>query len=272
MKKVLISGCNNVIYVDENDKKGKDLIRTNGFSQPRVVNFWRRAVKKLNPTVVFDVGLNYGEVLFSTQYHPKTVITGIEANSKLSPYINQTLTKHPNGDQIKIIYALASDKNSKFRNFYINQRSGDSSVFSTGVRPQKKVKVNSVKIDQLFSQRSFAKDTLLFKIDVEGYEWNVLKGMLNTLKTCNGSAGCIEFNIAYLERVGINVEQFLRFLDKKFYVYPIGRDNNLIKIKSLNLENVKKYFASDKRCNDLVLLSNKTLINKLGLDVKLTDL
>lgn len=273
MKKVLIKGSDRVLYVNENEDKGKSLIKRNGITQPRVVNFWKNAVEKVDPTIVFDIGLCYGEILFSTKYDNNTRLVGIEANVHLSPFILKAIKEHPNQKQINVIYALASDCNSK-KDFYIDKnRSGNSSVYFLENRPQSLINVDSITVDSMFlDQASLSKETVLFKIDVEGHEWNVLEGMIQTIKGCNEFAGVIEFNFSFLERVGIDIHKYLNFLKEYFLVFPIGTDNNLVNINHLNIDNLKSYLKSDPKCKDLILLSNNELIDKLGLEIVQVDL
>lgn len=268
MYKMIIPGTKNVFYVNEKDQKGISLINRKGISQPRIVSFWRSAVAGLNPTLVVDAGVNYGEILLSTIYDPKTLIVGIEANQKLSPYLDRSLIEHPNRSQISMTYAFASDKEELYQDFYIDTlRSGNSSAFPLENRPLLKTRIKSIRIDSLFPNRTFSNDQLLFKLDVEGYEWNVLKGMLRMLEDCKECAGCMEFNIAYMEKLGINIESFLEFLQNHFHIYATSESNTLVKIRPLSLANLKRYYAMDKKCNDLILLSSNDLIGKLGLKV-----
>lgn len=266
--KMMIPGTNNAMYVNELDQKGISLISRKGMSQPRIVRFWRTAVAGLKPTLVVDAGVNYGEILLSTVYAPKTLIMGIEANQKLSPYIDKSLKEHPNRSQISMTYAFASDKEELYQDFFIDTlRSGNSSAFPLENRPLLKTSIKSIRIDNLFPDRNYSNDRLLFKIDVEGYEWNVLKGMLCMLEGCREYAGCIEFNIAYMENLGIDIESFLGFLQKHFHIYATSESKTLINIRPLSLANLKRYYAKDKKCNDLILLSSNNLIDNLGLRV-----
>lgn len=268
LKKIMIPGSQNGIYVNELDKKGQSLIRTKGISQPRIVNFWRIAIENFKPTIVIDVGVNYGEILYSTVYNQDTLIIGIEANKNFSPYIEKTSQEHPNGNQIIMIYAIAAEKEEAQKDFYIDKlRSGNSTVYHIENRHLIKTTVRSITIDSLFTKKELKDDSVLFKIDVEGYEWNVLKGFFNTLSNCSEFAGCIEFNINFLEKIGVNTEEFLEFLKKHFQIYIPNANFNIVKLHSLTVENLKQYNLMDKKWNDLILFSNDKLTDKLGMKV-----
>ena len=90
MVKITISGSNNRLYLNKEDGRGRWLIKRNGVTQPLITKIWRKAVETINPTIVLDVGLNYGEILFSTICKKKTQIIGIEANKGLAPYIENS--------------------------------------------------------------------------------------------------------------------------------------------------------------------------------------
>lgn len=266
MYKLTIPDCSYAMYVNPHDQKGNSLIRCKGMSQPRIVRFWRAAVKGLQPDLIIDAGVNYGEILLSAEYEPNAEIIGIEANSTLSPYLSRSLAEHPNGGQINIEYAFASDRNEEAASFYIDTlRSGNSSAYLLKNRPMRQTFVKSVTIDSLVSSRKLARDAVLFKLDIEGHEWNALKGMARILGESREAAGCIEFNIAYMQDKGIDVEAFMEYLQQYFTIYATSGSDTLVTIRPSYYRNILEYYARDKACNDIILLSSPALLEKLKL-------
>ena len=74
-----------------------------------------------------------------------------------------------------------------------------------------KVPVKTITVDSLFYD-GLSYETVLFKVDVEGYEAFVLKGMFEIFKNCYSAIRFIEFNSNYIEKSGVNA-------DDTFYLF-----------------------------------------------------
>ncbi len=129
-------------------------------------------------------------------------------------WLERSRHDHPNGRQMEFYHALAADKTEGARSFFINRRwSGSSSA----VQPDRDAQVNECQIptlavDDLVADRNLSQDTLLFKIDVEGYEPMVMAGMRQLLQNCPRWLGLLEFNTAFFQRMGWDVGDYLRSL------------------------------------------------------------
>ena len=269
MQRILITGVGRPMYVNPADLKGRSLIRRAGVSQPRIVHFWQCAASGLQPSVVIDGGVNYGEIVLSAEYPPHADVTVVEANEELRPYLARSLREHPNAGQIREVYACLSDREDESGIFYIDtSRSGDSSAYEPVSRPVRAVHVRTVTIDGLFRSRDLSRDTVLFKLDIEGFEWQALRGMSRLLRECRAAAGCIEFNVRYMEQKGgIDVQAFLADLHKRFSLYLINDKHQLLKLEAPLLQRITDYYATDPACNDLVLLSDSALAERIKLEV-----
>ena len=136
--------------------------------------------------LIFDIGYNYGE--FSQkcfQKHPGCKIIGVEANSSLVYGMRNTENFH-------IINAAASDKDDSEIDFYIEpNQSGISTAskefisnsrFTKGSKNLKPnsskwmppIKMNTITIDKMINDYG---NPDFIKVDVEGYEHTVLKGL-----------------------------------------------------------------------------------------------
>ncbi|MFD1175776.1 FkbM family methyltransferase [Paenibacillus puldeungensis] len=269
IQKIILLESNTILYVDEHDNRGKWLIKQNGITQPHVTGIWRKIVNKWQPTIAIDVGVNYGEIMFSTAYDHNIQIVGIEANKLLDSCISKSIAEHPNASQIKMIYALASDKDTDENTFFVDKEwSGTSAVVPNNEHKFRTLKVNSTRIDSLFADQSLVKERLLFKIDVEGYEQFVLHGMNRLIKECSNCIGIIEFNSEFLERAGTDVDDFLRFLNENFKVYLLYSSFKVYHFERMNLESLKKHYRNEHFQKDLLLLSDNETIQQLDLKVK----
>lgn len=257
------------IYVNSNENRGRALLISGGVTQNRLFHFWNRSVEAYLPELIIDVGVNYGECIFSAIYPEHAKIVGIEANHRLFQYINKSKENHPNKGQMTIINALASDKNEVQKEFYIDQHwSGTSSAtYIPSHNMIEKVPVSAITIDSLFEQK-LSYGRVLFKVDVEGYEAFVLKGMTELLKKCDSSIGFIEFNSEYTERSGIAADEFFAYLQKNFTVYIYTDDETVIKANLINYEDLQMIFDTTYIHTDLILLTNEEMIDLFDFTVE----
>jgi FkbM family methyltransferase len=251
----IVLPSSNTIFVNSEENRGRALLISNGMTQKRLTNFWMKAVKDYSPDLVIDVGVNYGECIFSTIYPNHTQIYGIEANQDLLKYIHQSREAHPNKAQMRIFNVFASDKKEE-KTFYVDKHwSGTSSA---AYRPAHEMieptKVSSVTIDSIIEEDVTNKN-ILFKIDVEGYEAFVLRGMTELIQKSSSALGFIEFNSEYIDKSGVNVNDFLRLLQQNFSIY-IYCKNELVNGSQLSLSDLHKLFGSNYVHTDMILVKN----------------
>jgi FkbM family methyltransferase len=269
LRTVSMPDSKSLLYVNLGDKRGKWLLNSRGVTQAKITHLWKEAVKTFQPDIVIDVGVNYGEIIFSTKYQPSAEIVGIEANPLLRPYITKSLQTHPNMSQMNIVYALASNVDHKERIFFIDKEWSGTSSAVTKRDPQavEQHKVKTITIDSLFADRSLSDKRLLFKVDVEGYEEFVIKGMQKLMSECHSYVGSLEFSNGNLEKAGTDVNGFLHYLLEQGQVYVHHATNQLVLIKNMNLAKLQQYYRTKQIHTDLLLLSNNQRIDELGLQI-----
>src|SRR5436190_3196432 len=183
---VKLPGSNHPIHIDPQDPRAWKILAWAPLlgRLARNQTFWRQACGQLNPGLGLDIGLNFGECLFAADYGPRTELHAYEANPALKPYVSQSQAEHPARSQMKLHFGLVSDRPGPPQTFYIDQRwSGGSSAIA-GLHPEEAsryqaVDVPVISVDSTLAQSPAARPggTLVFKIDVEGYEFRVLEGM-----------------------------------------------------------------------------------------------
>ncbi|MEH7381401.1 FkbM family methyltransferase [Bacillus sp. JJ1533] len=245
----------NVIYVNNAENRGRALLISDGITQSRVTEFWGNAVDSYKPTLVLDIGVNYGECIFSATYDSNTTIVGIEANKYLMDYIERSRQKHVNGNQMNIIHAFAGEHVKEDQAFFIdNHWSGTSSgVQISDKNSIEKTEVPAITVDSLFEHVNLENQRLLFKIDVEGYEFSVLKGMKDLLKNSHDVLGIVEFDSRYLEKAGVNLDSYLAFLDRYFEIQFYDMDNKLKKFTSPSISALQEEFGGEHVHTDLIV-------------------
>lgn len=246
----------NSLYINSAENRGRALLLKNGETQTRLTKFWKEAVVNFKPTIVLDVGVNYGECIFSTNYDTEVQIFGFEANERLIPYIERSRDEHKNKEQIKIIHALASNKTKQQQSFYVNSMwSGTSSGVTTKMHKAiERQTIDSIKVDSLFTDQELLQERVLFKVDVEGFEAFVLYGMERLIQESKSCLGFIEFDSHYIRKSGTDIEEFLFFLKKHFEIYYYTSEDQLIKMDRTLMENFKDMLGTKEYHTDLVLM------------------
>jgi FkbM family methyltransferase len=258
----IVLPSSNTIYVNSDENRGRALLISGGVTQKRLAHFWSEAVKECLPDLIIDVGVNYGECIFSTTYPDQTKIYGIEANHHLIKYIKKSKEDHPNKAKITIINAFASDKDDEQKDFYIDKHwSGTSSAsYIPAHNMIEKVPVSTITIDSIFNE-DLTYGTVLFKVDVEGYEAFVLKGMTELFDKCESAIGFIEFNSEYIEKSGMKVDEFFAFLQKYFMIYIYVNDDTLVKADRINYEDIQMMFKTDYIHTDFILVTDEEIMD-----------
>ncbi len=268
---IVLPGSSGVLYVDPKENRGKILIWAGGVTQPRLAEFWNKAVQEFKPSLVLDIGVNYGECIFSTQYPEDCAIYGIEANRKLEPFVERSRKAHPNGERIKLVYALASDQDAARSSFYVSKYwSGASSAIlskKAKLKGFEKQDVTSIKVDTLLGQHLLEKERLLFKIDVEGYEPHVLRGMEQVCQRIREMLGFMEFDSHFLQKAGIPVIDYLSYLQQRFIVFVYVTDQKVIHFKRLTLESLQETFKRKAIHTDFILASSIESVRRLDLQI-----
>ena len=172
-----------------------------------------------NVNLVFDIGYNkgnYSKALLSIKSSIK--IIGVEANNKVlaNSYSHKNITK---------LNSLVSNSKTKSEDFYVNDVFTGASTASINFinnsrltvgsinipknnlmnkNLYKKTKVNTISLDKLISEYGIPD---LIKIDVEGYEYSVLKSLSSysgkiTFEWSEEFFDEVNKSITYLKKIG----------------------------------------------------------------------
>lgn len=243
------------IVINLSDYRAFSLLTRDISAQKQLVDFWINAVQVEKPDIVIDVGVNYGEAIFSAIYPENTQIYGIEANPKLIPYIKTSRRIHPNQNKIKIFNRIASDEEKDNLEFFIDRESsGTSSQLKIkNANEYEVINIKSMVVDNLFIQEELKDKKVLFKIDVEGYEYKVLRGMKNIINSASSVLGYIEIDNHLLHGSKTNVLDYLNFLDENFYMFLLQSGY----VNQVGKEDVLEKLNSTDRFHSDLILRNK---------------
>ena len=159
------------------------------------------------------------------------------------------------------MFGLVGDQPGKSVEFFVDRAwSGGSTAAGPGQGRDtgdfEKRTVPTVSVDGVLASNgtSPAPSTVVFKIDVEGFEARVLAGMKETIARSTDLLGLIEFDAAMLARAGEDVEAYWRFLHDTFHVHAFLRSDELIDVRGWPMERLRPHFKRDHFHTDLLLV------------------
>lgn len=259
-RKVLLSYSSNLLFANPFESRGFALLKNKGRGQPYIKKFWRIAVSLFNPQLVLDIGANYGEIFLDTHY-PNSIkkIVAFEANPLLSKYLLSSKNAHPLSQKIELVNGLVAKQNKENVTFFIDKfSSGRSTALKNNfVKSVKMVSVNSYRLDDYLKDDMLLCESLVFKIDVEGFEPFVLDGMTGILNSKSNLIGCLEFNLTSLRKNDIDIDQYLVKLNSYFHFLALLKNGQIVDIESLSTSVLRKIFNNKYIEGDILVFSNQ---------------
>ena len=245
------------IFVDRSEPRGRSVLLCRARGQPNLKRLWHRAVELMQPDVVLDVGANYGEFIFAERYPAAERVIGIEANPALEPFLKRSREVHPDRQKIQILNALAAERSDEEHVFYVDSiSSGRSSAVQRHDSQTVATKTRSVAIDDLVKDIVQPDKTIVFKIDVEGYEPMVLSGMKQTLGCSARLLGIMEFNPRLIRLSGADPEVFLAQLFEMVAVYALPHAQPSRRLVAGTLAEIQSLENCDEIELDILLCSH----------------
>jgi FkbM family methyltransferase len=246
------------IFVDRSDSRGRGVLLCGASGQPNLKALWHRAIAKLEPDVVVDVGANYGEFVFGERYPTARRVIGIEANSALTPFLQKSHQQHPDRQKIMMLTALAAEHSDEEIEFFVDQ---GSSGRSTAVRRTDTVsvatRIRTVAIDDLLKDLPLEEMRLVFKIDVEGFEPVVFAGMQRLMERTGFLLGILEFNPALIRLSGVDPQVFLSDLHSRVQIVALPHRCPPQKLVEGTLAEIVRFEGSTDIELDLLVSSRK---------------
>ena len=157
-------------------EKSMDIAHLSNFYERKTTNL----LLKLKPKILVDVGAHIGRFSIILAKRGSKVIS-IEPNKYTLEQLKKNVKLNNLQDKITIIGYGCSDKNENATLYSVPQNEGLSSLVKKENARKEKIKVK--KLDTICNNLNLSPNSIdVIKIDVEGFELNVLKGALNTLK------------------------------------------------------------------------------------------
>lgn len=190
------------------------------------LRFWRDFLHKLQPDVALDVGTNYGECLFGVRYPASTRVLGCEANPELMPHIWRSCESHPDQARIEVANVLVSEVDEVSQYFHVNPTwSGTASIHQPSDADSGEMHshlLSTRRLDSLLAPEACEDRVILLKMDIEGSEPLAMRGFSKSLEAASLVVGLIEFDTAFMQRVGQDGATFFNYLKSDFDLFYVS--------------------------------------------------
>ena len=180
---------------------------------------------------VLDIGANIGfyTAIFSQFAKEKGVVVAIEPDEESYKYLSQSINSFTYKNVLSFKVA-ASDTKQKLPLYISKENRGDNRLYSTD-QERNSIMVNCLTVDEILITNEI-KNLDLIKIDVQGYEPKVLKGMRDIVNSSKALILLSEFWPKGISQAGENPKEFLIMLRKmEFELFELKKNGSLVNLK-----------------------------------------
>lgn len=176
--------------------------------------------------VVIDIGahIGYYTLIFAERVGEKGSVFAFEPEPSNFYLLTKNVTAN-NYHNICLEQTAVSDADGECTLYTFQTSSGANRIYQSTNKKYEKSKpviVKTTNLDNYFKYHPLKDRINFIKIDVEGAEYKVLKGMENIIKTNNNLKLLMEFNPDYLRNADADPESVLNFLKKEnFFIFFI---------------------------------------------------
>ncbi len=197
-------------FIDPVSLFGQDLI-LNGVYEPETINFLFKYLSKGD--IFVDIGANEGyfSIVASKLVGGAGRVIAIEPQERLQKVISRNIEL--NDCKNVTVLPIALGREAGEANLYISPgiNSGSSSFIKSTVYPLPKQRVSVLTLEDAL-QKEGINGCEAVKIDVEGWEYDVIMGSENFFKNHRVKAICLEFHKAALTKRGFSEKMISDFL------------------------------------------------------------
>ena len=191
---------------------------------------------------ILDIGANIGyyTALFSQLAGDKGSVIAIEPDLESYKYLSKSINSF-NYKNVFSFRLAASDIKQKLPLFISKENRGDNRLYSTNQK-RNSIMVDCITVDELLEENKI-ENLDLIKIDVQGYEPKVMKGMLNIVRSSKKLILLSEFWPKGILQAGESPKNFLTMLRKMhFQLFELKKNGFLVLLKpSEDNKFIKKY-------------------------------
>jgi FkbM family methyltransferase len=174
-----------------------------------------------NSNLILDVGAHVGYYsLLARRANRNAVIFAIEPNSDLMPLLRQNTQINDVGIVNKALRAEKTDST-----FYISKDTASSSLCqNSNLEAAHEVAVESISGNQLIDEYN---QSILIKIDMQGFELEGLKSFGNDLFRSRSAKFVVAFNPKVMENAGFDPQNLISFFqDRRYRIYSLSESKH----------------------------------------------
>ena len=198
---------------------------------------------------VLDIGANIGyyTALLSQEAGDNGLILALEPDLESYKYLSQSIRSLENKNVLS--FPLAASNLSQRLPLYLSKENrGDNRLYKNNQK-RDSIIVDCLTIDEL-STKTKIESFDLIKIDVQGYEPKVFKGMGNTIKSSRNLTILTEFWPKGIMEAGESPANFLRTLRKmKLKLFELKKNGSLVSLNQFRDNEFIKRFSGRKYTN-----------------------
>ena len=189
---------------------------------------------KLNKVFLLDCGANYGFYSFYTaSLSVENKIIAFEASTNTSKEFKANLALN-NFKNIELENLAVTKKENEFLNFNESVKDWESSLIDNSFVTSGSTRIKTTKIDYILKNQNLDEFYLFIKLDIEGNEFDAIKGSLETIKKYSPLI-IIEFSKYNLSNNIDNLNFLDSFLEKFDYSIYTTKKKKIKSVKILNL-------------------------------------
>jgi FkbM family methyltransferase len=216
------------------DKFDESDLSINGIYEPLETEIIKEKIQ--NGDVVIDIGANIGyfTLLLAKLVGTTGKVFAFEPEPSNFSLLNENIKLNKYNNVITEQKGVA-DSNNVMKFFLANDRTMHS--LHKSKYHHNEMMIDVVKLDDYFKDLDFITKIKFIKIDAEGSEFNVLKGMKEILKRNNTVKLLIEFIPEHLIKAGIDPKEVIEFLRKRnFEIFFVNE-------KTKKMESISENFV-----------------------------
>lgn len=235
------------IYVDTRDTGITPHLIQDGFWETWLTQCLAKNIKEGD--ICIDIGANFGyySILMAALAGEQGRTIAVEPNPHVCKLLRSTASIHP----FEVVEIALTDKNGKAVLHIPNDSFGDASIMRRKDRPshnKSKVKVKTQQLDTMVKELKLPRVDVI-KIDVEGLEPLVFKGMPQTIANNPG----LQIVMEYSPYMYTDARDFTEYLFSNFMV---NRIKDVESMQTLTADSISELLEL-KDHTDLYLVQNK---------------
>lgn len=191
---------------------------------------------------ILDIGANIGytSFVFSRVLEEPFKIFAFEPEKRNLEILRQASQKYNFSNQLVLIAAAVGDADGEIELWNNEAHNGDHRILTDELRKQLKgcIKIQKtliVTIDSYLKQHNLNFPVAFVKIDVQGYELAVCKGMTDLLAKNPDTVVGLEYCPSIMESLGFDAQKLVQFFRERGYQFYILDSKN--RIQPYDIEN-----------------------------------